>query len=238
MERKWALAAFAALALAIGAPSAIAASGAGSTPPSPSIATFEGKQIDLSKGWGDAQACLVYRAAGLVECFRDRVSLDAREQQLDAQISTDSVATASTTCSTPLRLFADAGYGGRELDFYDRGYWQNLSTWSFDNQLSSYKTGACAVYLADSTNGDGSWYPGTTSANHGESSMLSGNRPSHRTSIPRCVNSRIEPRRSRKASCKSACFVARPGASDRRLASHPACIPRETSPEIPARRRS
>lgn len=173
MEHRWALAAFAALALAIAAPSALAAGG-GSTPQSSSIATFEGKQIDLSKGWGDAQACLVYRAAGLVECFRDRAGLNTREQQLSAQIGADSVAMASTTCSTPLRLFADAGYGGRELDFYDRGYWQNLSTWSFDNQLSSYKTGACAVYLADYADGGGSWYPGNTGANHGESSMLSG----------------------------------------------------------------
>jgi hypothetical protein len=76
--------------------------------------------------------------------------------------------------SSPLRLFADASYGGRELDFYDRGYWQNLSTWSFDNQLSSYKVGACGVYLADYANGGGSWYPGNTSAGHDEPTMLSG----------------------------------------------------------------
>lgn len=173
MERRWALAAFAALSLANAAPSALAASESPTPPSSPSIAMFEGKQIDLSKGWGDAQACLVYRGAGVVECFRDRAGLASREHQLDAQISSAPVI-AATTCSTPLRLFADASYGGRELDFYDRGYWQNLGTWSFDNQLSSYKTGACPVYLADYTNGGGSWYPGNTSANHGEASMLSG----------------------------------------------------------------
>ncbi|MFL5962176.1 MAG: hypothetical protein ACJ757_04710 [Gaiellaceae bacterium] len=73
-----------------------------------------------------------------------------------------------------MRLFADANYGGRELDFYDRGYWQNLSTWGFDNQLSSYMVGACGVYLADFSNGGGSWYPGNTSAGHHEPGMLSG----------------------------------------------------------------
>src|SRR6266496_2950245 len=134
---------------------------------------FEGKPIDLSKGWGDARACLVARVASVVECFRDQAGLASRESQLQAQIAS-SPELAATSCSGPLRLFADASYGGRELDFYDRGYWQNLSTWSFDNQLSSYKVGACGVYLADYANGGGSWYPGNTSAGHDEPTMLSG----------------------------------------------------------------
>lgn len=142
-------------------------------PTPPSIATFEGHQIDLSKGWGDAHACLVARSAGIVECFSDQASLQARESLLQTQFAS-SPDVAAATCSTPLRLYADSSYGGRELDFYDRGYWQNLSTWSFDNQLSSYKVGACGVYLADGSNGGGSWYPGNTSPGHNEPSMLSG----------------------------------------------------------------
>jgi hypothetical protein len=50
------------------------------------------------------------------------------------------------------------------LVFYDRGYWQNLADYSFDNQLSSYIVDACAVHLAENTNGGGSWYPGNTGA--------------------------------------------------------------------------
>jgi hypothetical protein len=134
-----------------------------------SVALFEGGQIDLSQGWGDAQACLVDHAAGDIECFRNRADLYARESQFETNAASPAI-----TCSTPLRLFADASYGGRELDFYDRGYWQNLSTWSFDNQLSSYKVGACGVYLAENDNGGGSLYPGNTSAGHNEPSMLSG----------------------------------------------------------------
>lgn len=147
----------------------------GTPPPQgpPTLALFEGKQIDLSKGWGDARACLVAYAAGVVECFRDQAGLSARESQLDAQIAA-SPDIAATSCSSPLRLYADASYGGRELDFYDRGYWQNLSNWSFDNQTSSYRVGACGVYLADYANGGGSWYPGNTSAGHNEPTMLSG----------------------------------------------------------------
>jgi hypothetical protein len=113
----------------------------------------------------DAQACLVL--GGILECFPDRASLAAREAQLAPALPT-------AACSTPLKLFANSGYGGRELDLYDRGFWQNLSAWSFDNQLSSYKVGACGVYLAENANGGGSWYPGNTSPNHAEPSMLSG----------------------------------------------------------------
>lgn len=144
---------------------------AGGTPAGP-IATFNGTQIDLSKGWGAAQACFV--ANGDVECFADRAGLLAREQQLAATQSSTTASVATTSCSTPLRLYADASYGGRELDFYDEGYWQNLSTWSFDNQTSSFKVGACAVDLADGTNGGGSWYPGSTGAGATASTMASG----------------------------------------------------------------
>ncbi|HEX5246995.1 MAG TPA: hypothetical protein VFW41_07675 [Gaiellaceae bacterium] len=142
-------------------------------PSPPGQAVFEGHTIDLSKGWGDAHACLVANGAGVVECFRDQAGLLARESQLQEQASADP-AIAASTCSTPLRLYADTGYGGRELDFYDRGYWQNLSDWSFDNQTSSYKVGACGVYLADGANGGGSWYPGNTNAGASASSMVSG----------------------------------------------------------------
>lgn len=148
---------------------------AGSGPAGP-IATYDGGQIDLSKGWGTAQACLV--ANGEVECFANRSDLAAREQELalgqQSAMGAATTPTTSTVCSSPLRLYADANYGGRELDFYDRGYWQNLSTWSFSDQTSSFKVGACAVHLADGANGSGSWYPSGTSADHSEPTMVSG----------------------------------------------------------------
>lgn len=171
MHRRFATIAAAALALSV----VPAVSSAVTPPPAQhgaALALFEGRLIDLAQGWGDAQACLVSEAASVVECFRDRAGLQARETQLQAQLA--SPATASASCSSPLRLYADSSYGGRELDFYDRGYWQNLSDWSFDNQLSSYKIGPCAAHLAENANGGGSWYPGTTSAGHNEPVMQSG----------------------------------------------------------------
>lgn len=167
MHRRLAILAAVAMLAATSVASGMAAGSA-----APSFALFDGKQIDLSQGWGEAQACLIYQAAGIAECFRDRAGLQARETQLE----TTALAPASVlaACSSPLRLFADTNYGGRELDLYDRGYWQNLSTWSFDNVLSSYKVGACSSHLAESTNGGGYWYPGNTSAGHWEPEMTAG----------------------------------------------------------------
>lgn len=91
-------------------------------PAPPSLVRFEGRTMDLAQGWDDAQACLVAARAGIAECFRSREALHARE----AQLVGSSVMLA--TCSSPLRLYADIYYGGRELALYDRGYWQNLST--------------------------------------------------------------------------------------------------------------
>ena len=171
MHRRFVIAAVAAVVLTLALSTGVATA---SPPPQSSgtLALFEGKLVDLSQGWGAAQACLVYQGGGVIECFRDRTGLQAREAELEPQVAPSAIPNVS--CSSPLRLYADSSYGGRELDFYDRGYWQNLSTWGFDNQLSSYRVGACGVYLADGTNGGGSWYPGNTSPGHGEPSMASG----------------------------------------------------------------
>ena len=147
--------------------SALASSNSESEP-RPRLALFEGKLIDLSSGWGEATACVVFDADRLAECFRDTASLHARETALGTDVS------ILASCSTPLRLFANTGYGGTELDIYTRGTWLNLSTWGFDNQLSSYQVGACSTHLAENANGGGSWYPGNTSAGAQASSMLSG----------------------------------------------------------------
>jgi hypothetical protein len=157
----------AAALMVITASSALAGSSQ-ATESRPGLALFEGKLIDLSRGWGEAQACVVFDADRIAECFRDVATLHARETELASDVS------ILASCSTPLRLFANTGYGGQELEIYTRGVWQNLSTWGFDNKLSSYKVGACGAHLAENANGGGSWYPGNTGAGAQSSSMLSG----------------------------------------------------------------
>jgi hypothetical protein len=161
MRRSWIGAASAALAISLAPVSALADGN-----PSGSTAIFDGTQIDLSNGWGDAQACAV--SNGLVQCFPTRSGLAAWEQQ------TAGIPSTTGRCSSPLRLFSNANYGGAELDVYDRSSaWRNLGLYGFDNVLSSYKVGACPVGLADLPGG-GSLYPGSGTAGHWQASMLSG----------------------------------------------------------------
>lgn len=139
----------------------------------PALARFEGRMIDLSKDWGEAQACLVWRQGGVLECFRTDEELDAREAELAprrAASAGTAPATGSSTeyaayaysCSSSLRLYEYNWYGGRRLSYWDRGYWQNLSDYWFEDQLSSYIVGGCPVWLAEHADGGGAWYPGPT----------------------------------------------------------------------------
>lgn len=133
----------------------------------PGLAWFEGRQIDLRDGWGAATACMVWRERGVVECFRSAAAMALREAELSAGSTatggSDSVSTASYSCSSPLRLYEHGSYGGRQLSFWDRGFWQNLGDWGFNDQLSSFKIGSCYAYLAEHSWGGGEWYPGDTS---------------------------------------------------------------------------
>lgn len=151
---------------------------AGKVERGPAIASFEGRSIDLAKDWGEARACLVWRQGGVLECFRTPDALDARETQLfgtHGGSTSSGVAPATSSydysCSGPLRLFDYTWYGGRMLSFWDRGYWQNLWWYGFDNQTSSYAVGPCYVALADYTDGGGWWYPGPTFPYAGEPVM-------------------------------------------------------------------
>lgn len=170
------IALFAVAAAALIAGTSATAAGAPQVAPGPntpaSLASFEGKKIDLSKDWGAAKSCVVWRAQGVVSCFRSSQERDAAARVLEAR-ATGRVAAAS--CSTPLDLYQDSDRKGRDLKFYDRGYWQNLSSYSFDNLTSSYWTGACSAHLAENSGGGGYWYPGNTGPNHIENVSIAWN---------------------------------------------------------------
>ena len=160
-----------------------ASRGGPATPPErrPAMATFEGRVIDLSKDWEEARACLVWRQGGVLECFRTPEALDARAARLspehagrpDSQDSADTMSfyASSASCSSYLRLFDYNHYGGRALWFKDRGYWQNLWDYGFEDRTSSYAVGGCYAHLAEHAWGGGWWYPGPTYPYAGESEM-------------------------------------------------------------------
>ena len=145
----------------------------------PAIALFEGRRIDLAEDWGEAKACLVWRQGGVLECFRTVEALDALEARLAPELgpaapSSDGsliAASSSYSCWSSLRLYEHNWYGGRRLSFWDRGYWQNLYLYGFDNQASSYIVGGCYAHLAEHPDGGGWWYPGPTYPYAGEPVM-------------------------------------------------------------------
>ncbi len=173
-----------AIGLALAAP-ALADPSPAPVPPTPDsaiaqgtggLAQFEGRTIDLSKGWGDAHDCIVSKdLPGGAECFRTRAEGDARMQSLRASRSAGSasVNVALASCLTPLQLFKDGLLSGDRLQFWDRGL-QSLVPWGFNDKMSSFITGTCPTHLPDNSDGTGYWYPGNTSANHSEPILAAG----------------------------------------------------------------
>ena len=144
----------------------------------PAIALFEGRRINLAEDWGEATACLVWRQGGVLECFRTEEALDALEARLAPQRESTApsrdgslFAASSYSCSSSLRLYEHNWYSGRRLSFWDRGYWQNLWLYGFDDQASSYIVGGCYAHLAEHPDGGGWWYPGPTYPYAGEPVM-------------------------------------------------------------------
>ena len=124
------------------------------------IASYNGGIIDLSQGWGTATVCAV-TAAG-TDCVTTQSDYQA---WLSARSGiSGAVPAPSGNCSTGLELFQNVSYGGTELVLYARSIWLNLSNYSFSNELSSYKVGACSISMTDAPNGGGNVYPGATSA--------------------------------------------------------------------------
>jgi len=147
---------------AVPSPPAVQSTNSATTDETPNWASFEGKQFNIKAGWGEATDCFVFQRK--TECFRTPQQAAAREKDLGLetpQSATQSVVTPQAACASPLELWANGGFSGRHLVFYDGGYWQNMNDWDFNNQMSSFKTHACGAWLADNTNGSQPWYPGT-----------------------------------------------------------------------------
>jgi hypothetical protein len=135
------------------------------------IAAFEGRQIDLSEGWGDAHACVATPDGA--RCYRTEREMDAAERAQPEQAVATGGVTALTACSSSVRLYDGTSYTGNVLQLTTRGVYHNLASFGFDNLTSSYKIGACSARFYDTTSGS-TQYPGSTTANASATSMLSG----------------------------------------------------------------
>jgi hypothetical protein len=128
------------------------------------MARYAGAVIDLTEGWGTADACVVHPEG--TDCFDTM----AEAAEFDAELSA-----SSTTCSSSLRLFDGQYRTGRVLYVSDRLVWVNLSARGFDNVTRSFQVGACASRLAAGTNGGGGIYRDMRfAAGHQENVMAAG----------------------------------------------------------------
>jgi hypothetical protein len=135
-------------------------------------ALLDGEVIFLAEDWQDATDCIVWE--GLTECFRNSEDAQDLLREIDGP---DSITNPSATyaCSRQcLHLYEHTSFKGRHLTFCDRGYWQNLGNYGFNDKLSSFKTGIRGVHLAKHSNGTAPWYPGDTSVCISSGGMKSG----------------------------------------------------------------
>jgi hypothetical protein len=122
-----------------------------SAAPDPAVATA-GAPADLSRGWGNYQACLV-KPGGSVECFTSSAKMKSRSTQLRTM-------SAATWC--PVNLYDGGNYTGRVLQLSAEGYWMNLADYGFDKATVSFIGSGCGFHLAEGAWGGGWWYPGYT----------------------------------------------------------------------------
>ena len=143
-----------------------------------SQASFEGRQIDLSKDWEGAGACWVDEV-GTAECFGTESEMDLALVAAGHDLATTNSPTEAdkregaraASCSSSLRLYRNNYDGGGVVYLSQRGYWINLSWYGFDNVVSSYRVGGCSTTFRSGSNGSGTTYWGATWAWASKSSM-------------------------------------------------------------------
>jgi hypothetical protein len=128
------------------------------------LATFEGQTIDLSKGWGDAKACITDGTT--TQCFRS-------ETEMQSAPSTQ-IATLATGCIPSVMLYSGTYFTGLALNLTASNSVIALSGYGFDNITSSYGIGYCNASFYDGLNKSTAQYPGPTNAYASATVMMSG----------------------------------------------------------------
>lgn len=114
----------------------------------PGRAVYRGAPIDLKKGWGAAQACVVLEVSD-TRCYDSYAEADASlgypaqadpavRQGVRTTAQDVSVLTVPSCTSGWLCLYENTNGGGRRLQFNDE-YWHYLSNWGFDRKTSSWR---------------------------------------------------------------------------------------------------
>lgn len=122
-----------------------------------SMASYNGRTIDLRTGWGTANACVVGESG--TACFDTEAEMDAYIDETTPK-DTFALRAGRAVCASSLRLYDFNSYGAPVLAFTQRAVYTNMSTVGFNNRTSSYKVGACSVIMWDGAGGTGPVYTG------------------------------------------------------------------------------
>ncbi len=128
------------------------------------------------------QACAVVDQQ-TVECFATEAEMEAATSGLgggssftsSGSVASEDGADTDAYCNgqSTLWVYLYEGYNmtGRVVKFRDAAVWLNLANWGFDNMTSSWKNNThCTAFLAEYSNGGGSWL---TLAAQSQSSQVS-----------------------------------------------------------------
>lgn len=128
------------------------------------LASYQGKTIDLSKGWQGAHTCAVFTQDD-IRCYSsaaagERASGYNRAADTVALDAAEAGAAAVPACARDwLCLYQYKKGEGKRLIFKDE-HWQNLDDYGFDNKTSSWRnrqgdgdTGRLAQHENGSTSG-------------------------------------------------------------------------------------
>jgi hypothetical protein len=125
--------------------STVAHAGPAAPPRDGQAATFAGHVINMKNGWDGAQTCVV-QSRSRVQCY---ATAEAADQTLGYSVSSDPLvrqtagnaraARAVPSCASGyVCLWAAINGGGRRLIFRD-DYWQDLRSYGFHNEISSWR---------------------------------------------------------------------------------------------------
>jgi hypothetical protein len=120
-------------------PPAAAGTGTGDGHVAGARASFNGKVIDLSRGWEGARSCVVFDEQD-VRCYATDAEADAAVGYVPRRVAGSAASPDNWQEKCPvfwLCLWADSNASGRRLIFNEE-YWHSLAAYGFAHQVSSW----------------------------------------------------------------------------------------------------
>lgn len=113
--------------------------------------------VPSSAAYGTLDIPMNLAVAMGLNCNLTDTGLTCYESETEALAALDTTTNlvAAASCTPAMTLYDGASFTGASLNIATQSVWINLSTYSFGNRTSSWRTGCVGGYLADGTGGAG-----------------------------------------------------------------------------------